>query len=32
MTREQALPYVSFCIDDALSERSIGLLGRVAAG
>ena len=23
MTREQAIPYVSFCIDDALSERSI---------
>jgi hypothetical protein len=23
MTREQALPYVSFCVDDALSERSI---------
>jgi hypothetical protein len=23
MTREQALPYVSFCIDDALAERSI---------
>jgi hypothetical protein len=23
MTREQALPYVSFCLDDALSERSI---------
>jgi hypothetical protein len=23
MTREQALPYVSFCVDDTLSERSI---------
>jgi hypothetical protein len=23
MTREQALPYVSFCIDDGLAERSI---------
>lgn len=23
MTRDQALPYVSFCIDDALDERSI---------
>ena len=23
MTREQALPYVSFCLDDALSVRSI---------
>jgi hypothetical protein len=23
MTRDQALPYVSFCIDDALSERQI---------
>lgn len=23
MTRDQALPYVSFCVDDALSERSI---------
>jgi len=23
MTRERALPYVSFCLDDALSERSI---------
>lgn len=23
MTRERALPYVSYCVDDALSERSI---------
>jgi len=23
MTREQALPYISVCIDDALAERSI---------
>jgi len=23
MTREQAMDYVSFCVDDALSERSI---------
>jgi len=23
MTREQAVDYVSFCVDDALSERSI---------
>jgi len=23
MTREQALPYISFCVDDALAERSI---------
>ncbi len=23
MNRAQALPYVSFCVDDALSERSI---------
>jgi hypothetical protein len=23
MTREQALPYISFCVDDALSLRSI---------
>jgi hypothetical protein len=23
MTREQAIPYISLCVDDALSERSI---------
>lgn len=23
MTRDQALPYVSFCVDDALSERKL---------
>jgi len=23
VTRDQALPYVSFCVDDALAERSI---------
>ncbi len=23
MTREQALPYVAYCVDDALSERKI---------
>lgn len=23
MTRDQAIPYISFCVDDALSERSI---------
>jgi hypothetical protein len=23
MTREQAIPYISFCIDDSLGERSI---------
>lgn len=23
MTRELALPYISYCVDDALSERSI---------
>jgi len=23
MTREQAIPYISFCIDDCLAERSI---------
>lgn len=23
MTREQALPYVSYCVDDALSERRV---------
>jgi len=23
VTRDQALPYISFCLDDALSERSI---------
>jgi hypothetical protein len=23
MTREMALPYISFCVDDALAERSL---------